>query len=588
MREWDLSASEQRVWDAFARRALVDLSGDGAAGGRDAAAAADWGEERTVRGEVIAALLLGAARAEPGRVPGVRLAGARIAGVIDVSDGDVAASLDLTRCALDAPPDFDGAVCGKVRLSGCALPGFTAKQAQVRGSLRFESCTVSGCLVVRNAQVQGSLHLSGSHLACPGEQALSAGGVNASGALYGGGLRVEGNLRLIGATFNGGVFLDGARLSNPDGETVTGDGITVRSIMDLGRTVHEGALSLRGAHVGSLSLEGATLRNPGGYALHADHLEVTTYLHGTGGFTADGEFCLNDAHIGTILDLKGARLRNPGGSCFSAIGIRVDAVMNCCRGFEAIGTIELYHARVGHRLCLKRARLSNPGGLAIWAEQLQTRELMLQTAGPPDGTVDLRDARVGVLHDEPASWPAVVRLEGFDYETLDPPLTGSQRLDWLQRDPGGYVPNAYEQLGGMYRRLGRGEQARVVQLAKQRRRRLTLTAAPRAWGYLQDWTVGYGYRPGRAAVGLLVLWAIGAIVFGLHHPPPADGADPRTFEPVIYTLGLLLPVIDFQQEDTFTPQGAQAWLAFVLIAAGWILTTTVAASILRALRREGD
>jgi hypothetical protein len=584
----DLSASEQRVWDAFAKRALVDLGGDADADDRDVASASGWGADRTVRGEVIAALLLGAARAEPGRVPGVRLAGARIVGVIDVSDGDVAASLDLAGCHLDAPPDFDGAACRKVRLVGCALAGFTAKQAEVHGSLRFESCAVSGCIVVRNARVRGSLHLSGSHLACAGGQALSAGGITAGGALYGSGLRVEGNLRLIGGTFNGGVFLQGARLSHPGGDTITGDGITVPSILDLSRTVHDGTLSMRGAHVGSLSLEGATLRSPGGYALHADHLEVTTYLHATGGFTADGEFCLNDSHIGTILDLKGARLRNPGGTCLNAIGIRVDAVMNCCRGFEGTGRIELYHARIGHRLCLRRARLSNPGGTVIWAEQLQTRELMLQTAGPPDGTVDLRDARIGVLHDEPASWPATLRLAGFDYESLDPPLTGAQRLSWLQRDPGGYIPNAYEQLGGMYRRLGRGEQARAVQLAKQRRRRRTLPGAARAWGYLQDWTVGYGYRPGRAAAGLLVLWAIGALAFGLHHPPPADGADPRTFQPVIYTLGLLLPVVDFQQEDTFTPQGAQSALAFILIAAGWILTTTVAASIVRALRREGE
>ncbi len=586
MREFDLSEAEQRVWDAFPVRSLVDLGGE-PDDPADLASAADWGADRTVRGEVIAALLLGAAAAEPGRVPGVRLAGARIAGVIDVSDGEVAATLDLVGCFIDSPPDFDGASCRTIRLVGCVLPGFTAKQAEVRGSLRFESCAVSGCIVVRNTRLAGSLHLSGSRLGCAGGEALSAGGITASGALYAGGLRVEGNLRLIGGTFNGGVFLDGARLSHPDGDTITGDGITVRSVVDLSRTVHDGTLSLRGAHVGSLTLEGATLRNPGGYALHADHLEVSTYLHGTGGLTADGEICLNDAHIGTILDLKGARLRNPGGTCLNAIGIRVDAVMNCCRDFEGTGKIELYHARIGHRLCFKRARLSNPGGLVIWGEQLQTRELMLQTAGPPDGTIDLRDARIGVLHDEPASWPGTLLLAGFDYDTLDPPLTGRRRLDWLERDPSGNLPG-YEQLSGMYRGLGQGEQVRTVQLAKQRRRRQSLPRIPRAWGYLQDWTVGYGYRPARAAACLLALWAIGAVVFGLHHPPPADGADPRTFQPVIYTLGLLLPVVDFQQEDTFTPQGAQSWLAFVLIATGWILTTTVAASIVRALRREGE
>ena len=76
--------------DAFPQRALVDLGADGAA------------DDRTVRGEVIAALLLGAAAAEPGRVPGIRLAGARITGVIDVSDGDVGAAVKDAGGALRA------------------------------------------------------------------------------------------------------------------------------------------------------------------------------------------------------------------------------------------------------------------------------------------------------------------------------------------------------------------------------------------------------------------------------------------------------------------------------------------------------
>jgi hypothetical protein len=213
---------------------------------------------------------------------------------------------------------------------------------------------------------------------------------------------------------------------------------------------------------------------------------------------------------------------------------------------------------------------------------------MLQTAQPVDGTVDLRGARIGVLHDDPAVWPAALRLEGLSYDSLDPLLTGRQRLSWVNRDTDGYVPGAYGQLSAMYLRLGHGEQARNVQLAKQRRRRQLLPPLSRGWSYLQDWTVGYGYRPARAAIGLMLLWAIGSFAFSLHHPPPAAGADPHISQPVIYTLGPLLPVIDFQQENTFTPQGAQSWLAFLLIAAGWILTTTVAAAIVRGLRGERE
>jgi hypothetical protein len=581
---WDLSAAEQRVWDAFPDRSLADL-GNGA---NDLGGAEKWGTDRTVRGEVIAALLLGAWRPKAGRVPSVRLAGARITGAIDVRDGDVIASLDLNGCYLDCAPAFDDATCRQVRLDGCVLPGFSGRRMQVRSNLFFESCEIGGPIVIRNARIQGSLHLCDSHLDGAGKNALSAGGIQVAAALYARRISAEGTVRLIEGTFNGGVFMEEARLHCPGGHTVTGDDMTVRSIADLSRSVHVGTLSLDGAHLESLSLEAAAPNGSGGRALHADHLEVSTYLRGTGGLTADGEVCLNDAHVGTVLDLAGASLRNPGNVALAAMGLRADAIVNCCDGFESTGQIQLYRAHVGHRLSFEKARLSNPGGVVVWAEQLQVRELMLQTAQPVDGTVDLRGARIGVLHDDPAVWPAALRLEGLSYDSLDPLLTGRQRLSWVNRDTDGYVPGAYGQLSAMYLRLGHGEQARNVQLAKQRRRRQLLPPLSRGWSYLQDWTVGYGYRPARAAIGLMLLWAIGSFAFSLHHPPPAAGADPHTFQPVIYTLGLLLPVIDFQQENTFTPQGAQSWLAFLLIAAGWILTTTVAAAIVRGLRGERE
>jgi len=88
-----------------------------------------------VHGEVIAALLLGARRPKAGRVPRVRLAGARIVGPIDVSGG---------------APVFDRATCRQVRLDDCVLPGFTGRLLDARGSLRLESCDVRGPVVLRN------------------------------------------------------------------------------------------------------------------------------------------------------------------------------------------------------------------------------------------------------------------------------------------------------------------------------------------------------------------------------------------------------------------------------------------------------
>lgn len=38
--------------------------------------------------------------------------------------------------------------------------------------------------------------------------------------------------------------------------------------------------------------------------------------------------------------------------------------------------------------------------------------------------------------------------------------------------------------------------------------------------------------------------------------------------------------------SSYDPQGPQRWLAYLLTAAGWIFVTTIAAGILRVLRRQ--
>ena len=76
------------------------------------------------------------------------------------------------------------------------------------------------------------------------------------------------------------------------------------------------------------------------------------------------------------------------------------------------------------------------------------------------------------------------------------------------------------------------------------------------------------------------------------HPVPsrpastaAAGGTPH-FNPVIYTLDLLLPVVDLGQKYAFNPAGAEQWFSYVLIAAGWLLATTIAAGVARVLSRN--
>lgn len=177
---------------------------------------------------------------------------------------------------------------------------------------------------------------------------------------------------------------------------------------------------------------------------------------------------------------------------------------------------------------------------------------------------------------------------GFAYETLIPrghfPL--ALRLQWVAAATPEYAPEPYEMLAASLRSTGEDADAREVLLAKQRRRRETLPLAAKAWGFLQDWTVAYGYRPGRAAVWMAVLWAIGTLYFSTSPPPPLKAGEAPPWNPYLYSLDLLLPVIDLNQGAAWKPDGGAQWVAAVLILAGWVLATTVAAGASRLLRRQ--
>ncbi|MEN3358749.1 MAG: hypothetical protein V7637_2731, partial [Mycobacteriales bacterium] len=424
-----------------------------------------------------------------------------------------------------------------------------------------------------------------------------------------------GLLKLTGAHVGGAVLLTSARLAVPGGTAVLANRLAVGDDLLLNEATVTGELRLAGAQIGGMiGLGGARLDHPGRRALTGFSLRVGANLRAGRGFTVDGELTLVDATIAGAVDLAGSRLHNPGGDALAAMGMTVGGVLDLCDGFHADGVVRLAGVRVTGPLCLRGATLrasgtpgnpgtpgghgdgtpgspgdgtpgdaGGPGELALDARHLQARELDLRDGAEIGGVADLRYARFDVIHDDPATWPARLRLDGLQYAALDPPLTAERRLGWLARDS--YLPSAYQQLAATYRRGGNEAAARTVLLAGQRRDHAAQAWPARAWGRLQDITVGYGYRPLRAAGWLLVLLMLGTVAFGLHQPPA--GTDrPPAFNPFVYSLDMLLPIVDFGQGDAFQPDGWQRWLAYLLIAAGWVLATTIATGVTRTLRRD--
>lgn len=379
-------------------------------------------------------------------------------------------------------------------------------------------------------------------------------------------------LRLAGARVTGTLDLEAATLTRP---------------VQLRGCFFDEPITLTGASTQALQLPGCYV--PG---LTASQLRTQGNLELNRG-TVRGGIDLLGAHIGGQLLFNGATLTNPNGTALDADGLTVDQLMACRNGFRAEGQVILRGAHIASQLVFDGATLTNPNGRALNLQEVHARALLFRLKTPPKGEVNITHAQVGVYLDDETTWPTTLALRGFIYDSLyeHSKISVAARLRWLDRDPEGYAPQPYEQLASVYRRAGRDDDARKVAIAQQRRRREILNWPGKVWNSLLRWTVGYGYRTWQAGLWLLGLLVVGAIVFAWAHPGEMALAkkpgDPLpAFQPWIFSLDVLLPVVNLHQEEFWIPQGVARWWAWFSILAGWLLTTVVVAALTGLLKKD--
>ncbi|MFI1766904.1 oxidoreductase [Streptomyces sp. NPDC020800] len=458
---------------------------------------------------------------------------------------------------LDGPPALPG------RVSSLKLVG-----VRVTGTLDLAGGTVTPYMEMRGCRFDREILLPEARfttvrLVDCAVPRLEAARVHTEGDLHLPRCRFQNGVRLTDAHIGTDLLLNQAIVyRDRSGRSIAADGMTVGQDLQAELLESHGELSLRSAKIGvSLSLRGARLANPyARLALNAPQLTVERTLY------------LTPAGVGNPL-LSGTT---------PARGTRIQR-------FECQGGIRLDDGRFGDAIDLERARFDLTDDQVLSLRRVQTPELRFLGDAPQRGQVLLSGARMVNLVDRADSWPGPGRLHmgGFTYENLVPrgPFPLTRRLGWVAAATAEYNPEPYERLAAVLRAAGEDEDAREVLLAKQRRRRETLPLAAKFWGYVQDLTVAYGYRPGRAAVWMAVLWATGTLAFShAAHPPVNPGGHP-SFSPALFTLDLLLPVIDLGQASQWQLRGGWQWLSAAMVILGWILATTVAAGATRLLRR---
>ncbi|MCL2584802.1 MAG: hypothetical protein FWE35_20345 [Streptosporangiales bacterium] len=479
------------------------------------------------------------------------------------------------------------AVLSRARIVRPGKEALNFRYATVGGNLDCQGLRTQGETSATNCRITASLLLSAARLSNPDRLALVAGGLEAGGGVFvARGFHASGEVRLIGARLAANLTIEGATFSNPGGVALNLDAIRVIALHGEGVSCH-GQLSMTGADIsGDMNLPKAVLENGDGKdALSAERVRVggSFVLTGT---RAHGEVNLRSIQAGARVLLEDTELRDRGadGVACRLSRARVTSDVFCHR-MRAEGSLRLFGSVIDGSVYLEESTLSNPDGNALDAGNLRARELDLRPEAVT-GCVDLSHTAVDLLRDDPDGWPDDMRFDGFTYQALEPLVPAARRLRWLGRDPRGFQAQPYEQLAAVYAAHGQPGQAREVQYARERIRYEGRGAPLKVVGLLQDITVGYGYRPGRALAWMALLLVTGSIVFSLLPPPAMTNGQAPHFNGIVYAVDLLLPVVDLGMKYEFRPGGGEQWLSYLLMAAGWILATTVAAGVARVLRRR--
>ncbi|MCX5441223.1 oxidoreductase [Streptomyces sp. NBC_00063] len=294
-----LTSSERQVWDAYPAGHLVDFRTGGAQDAPDNGE--DWGVERTIRATVVATLLLGGNPGQPGNVPALRLAGARISGALDLSEAEIGHGMWFEGCWFEQDLNLFGAETRTIEITDSRLAGLTLTMARVAGRVVLRRTVLNGRLSLMNARLSGELKLRDAVVSHPGDWAVFAGGLVMEAGLFCRGTTVHGGIRLPGAQLPGGLHMEQAQLHHPDGVALLADQAVVSSMALSQGFTAEGTVSLRGTQItDQLTLDGATLRARG-TALDCARMQAGIFVF-TPAEPPSGQVDLQNAQAVTVHD----------------------------------------------------------------------------------------------------------------------------------------------------------------------------------------------------------------------------------------------------------------------------------------------
>ncbi|RDI32960.1 hypothetical protein [Lentzea flaviverrucosa] len=489
-----------------------------------------------VRASLIRELLLG----HHGELDpcGVRLTGARLDGVLDLTRVKASAGLTFNHCTIDEPITALYASLPNLIFNGGRCAGIHADSLQVdsvlflRNGVRITGDSPLGAVRLVGAHVGADLDLAGAEITNTAGAAIEAGGIEVDGQVsFRDGVRIRGDgrrgaINLTGAHLSSDFDVVETEIANDTGPALVLDSAVIGgSVLLRNRnriSAHGEGLDLRGAHIsGQFGLGSTEITSATAAAIAANSVQVNGNLVlrddvRISGHDEAGAVNLVGGRIGGAFALTDTTITNAIGPAITADRVRVDSAM------ALAGRTRLCAGGEAPALKMTGAHIANRFGCG------ETVELETKPESAP--VLDLRDTTVGAMVALPHSGlcpdrgrgttcghKRLVRLEHFGYTSLASGWDWEEWLHVVRCHTPAYHASAYQRLAAVERAAGHDGLVRQILMAQQtdlrRRSPQSLGSTSTRWfHWLWGALAGYGYRARRTAAALLlVLVVAGAI-----------------------------------------------------------------------------
>jgi hypothetical protein len=313
---------------------------------------------------------------------------------------------------------------------------------------------------------------------------------------------------------------------------------------------------------------------------------------------------LQYCHLAETPDLTAASLPELGLSGSVLPGLNADrlVVTGGCflrDGFTASGEVRLLGADIGGNLDCADGTFVNAGGYALNAQGLTLKGGLILYDANVEGAIGLAATRIDTLADDIACWQAGDHVfDGLHYDRIIGPTDAVSRIAWLEKQRPSHLtsdfrPQPWEQLIKVLREMGHPYDASEVAIAKQEQMRkagVIRGGVRGAMHWLYGKIAGYGYRPIWTVYWMIWVWLGCAFFFQvggsygymgpttplLNNPElaaklnatcghrretdktvwtqcPDMPPEYTTFQPLTYSLDLILPLVNLQQEADWAP-----------------------------------